>query len=136
MITIGFDDLPAPDWTNPLPSNYMGLQWGNFYFYDLAHAENPGYTIGIVSPSNAVFNGDGYVATLSSGGRFDLTSAYLTAAFEGGVLFEARGFAGQINCTMRATDCRTQVPDSLSLISWAWTPLNSEATASTKLMNS
>ncbi|MDB6125164.1 MAG: hypothetical protein JWQ71_4157 [Pedosphaera sp.] len=94
VITIGFDDLPAPDWTNPLPGNYMGLQWGNFYFYDLAHAENPGYTAGIVSSSNAVFNGYGYPATLSSGVKFDLISACLTAAFENGVLFEARGFAG------------------------------------------
>src|SRR6266404_1113397 len=93
--TIGFDDLPAPDWGgDPVPDNYLGLEWSNFYVYDLSHAGNPGYTVGIISQSNAVFNAYGYLATLSSGSRFNLTSAYITGAFEDGILFEVRGFAG------------------------------------------
>ena len=94
-ITIGFDDLPANDWGgDPIPNSYLGLQWSNFYVYDQFHAANPNYLAGIVSPSNAVFNAGGYLATLSSGSRFDLISAYLTAAWDNGLLFEVRGFAG------------------------------------------
>jgi hypothetical protein len=81
-----FDSLPAGgplDVTPPVvPNGYGGLNWNNFAVADgLQFGTTTGYHTGVVSPDNVAFNPYGDPDSITaSGGLFDLSSAYLTAA--------------------------------------------------------
>lgn len=94
-----FDDLsPGPNHI-PVPVGYGGLDWENFGVLNgLARPTNEGYHTGTVSPSNVVYNAFGDPASIRRGAnhRFDLKSAYLTAAAAGvgGDQVRVEGFVG------------------------------------------
>ena len=93
---IGFDDLP---WKAvggyPIPNGYGGLQWQNFdYLNAVFYIGNPsGYLNGMVSQDYVVYNVGGQPAQLI-GGTFNLSSAYLTGAWNDGLQVEVQGFVG------------------------------------------
>ncbi len=80
-----FDNLTAGNPTEiyypPVPSGYGGLNWNNFGVAASSDFPGCGYSSGVVSPGNEIFNEFGNPASVSlSNGFFDLYSAYLTAA--------------------------------------------------------
>jgi hypothetical protein len=88
---ITFDDLPDMTF---VPNGYGGLQWNNFEVISKSDRwAQDGYQVGIVSPSNEVFNPYGAPGSISSGTKFDLVSAYLTAAVLPRLQIEVQGFA-------------------------------------------
>jgi hypothetical protein len=96
--TIGFDDLAPPIGSGgiPIPNLYAGLQWNNFNVLNTTDpVYNPsGYLNGLISPRNVAYNAGGSPALFSSGGTFDLNSAYLTGAWNDGLNVEVQGFIG------------------------------------------
>ena len=98
--TLTFDDLATPydgyEYRAPIVS-YGGLQWSNFYVFDVVdtlHYQISGYPNALVSPKNIALNWFGSPALFSSGTPFDLSSAYLTAAWNDGLHVEAKGYIG------------------------------------------
>ena len=91
---ITFDDLLN---RTVVPDSYGGLQWNNFEVLSATDPWNEGgYQKGIISPSNEVFNPYGNPASVSSGNKFDLVSAYLTAAVLPTLQIEVQGFANGV----------------------------------------
>lgn len=88
-----FDDLPASTGT-PVPNQYGGVMWYNFYYLDGYHySGNPsGFAAGIVSPENVAYNAFGAPATISNAVPFNLNSAILTAAWNDNLQVEAKGY--------------------------------------------
>ncbi|MGD0262730.1 MAG: immunoglobulin domain-containing protein [Verrucomicrobiota bacterium] len=103
-----FDDLPETVNGLAVANGYGALNWNNFGEIDglgLANYVGPsGYTAGVVSPNNVVFNGDGLPASISSAGApFNLDSAYLTAAWNDNLQVQAFGFVGSNNLAFSNT---------------------------------
>jgi len=88
---ITFDDLPDMTF---VPNSYGGLRWNNFEVISESDRwAQGGYLVGIISPSNEVFNPYGAPASIGSDTKFDLVSAYLTAAVLPRLQIEVQGFA-------------------------------------------
>lgn len=88
---IKFDDLSTNAFT--VPYGYHLLAWTNFHCYDgLRYSNIPnGLSNGVVSANNVVIAGSGFPGIISCG-MFDFLSAYLTAACNDNLSFEAKGF--------------------------------------------
>ena len=99
--TITFDDMDATgggmDYV-PIPENYSGFNWYNF---DCANAPGltqqlgpNGFINGMVTSPNVAFSAFDLPAQLymSSGGTFDLTSAYMTAVWDDGLQVKVDGY--------------------------------------------
>jgi hypothetical protein len=88
---IKFDDLPSE--FVPVPSGYHGLNWSNLFNLDAVnYSSNPsGYQAGVVSTNFVVYGGAGSTSVISAE-MFDLISAYLTAAWNDNLQFEAKGY--------------------------------------------
>lgn len=94
-VLLTFDDLPTlSNLGTYVPNGYGGLQWDTFmYFSPAVSGPYPsGYVNGTISPPNVAFNAYASPASLSSGVSFDLSSAYLTAAWNDGLQVEVQGF--------------------------------------------
>ena len=89
-ITITFDDLA----NGSIPAGYGGLQWSGFNTINATTQPQSGYQNGVVSLNNVATDIDGRLATLSSASAFNLSSAYLTAAWSDGLQLEVEGFVG------------------------------------------
>jgi hypothetical protein len=90
---ITFDDLPGT--SVAVPAGYNSLTWSNLYSIDgVTYGQPSGYTAGVVSSPNVVYDGYGGPATISSPVAFDLLSAYLTAAWNDNLLVEFKGYSG------------------------------------------
>jgi hypothetical protein len=96
-----FDDLPTPwdpvdgSYNAPIPEGYGGLSWINFHVLDAVDFPNnpSGYLNGMVSSPNVAVNWGALPSGMKlSSGLFDLDSAYLTAAWTGGLSVEVQGF--------------------------------------------
>jgi hypothetical protein len=85
---VTFDDLQDQ---TVIPNGYAQLNWSGF---EVITAIGDGYTSGIISPPNAAFNPYGYDATISSSNRFNLISAYLTAAVVPQIQVQVEGWVG------------------------------------------
>jgi Immunoglobulin domain len=90
---VTFDNLSGS--SGQVPDGYNNLTWGNFYCLDgLTYGQPSGYTAGVVSSPNIVYNGYGSPAAISSVAPFDFLSAYLTAAWNDNLHFELKGYNG------------------------------------------
>jgi hypothetical protein len=98
---ITFDDLSTPwnpadgSYSQPVPSGYGGLQWGNFEVLNaVSFPYNPsGYLNGIVSAPNVAVNWNALPSSIyDTAGLFDLNSLNLTAAWVDGLRVEIQGF--------------------------------------------
>ena len=90
---ITFDDLPAP--YAPIPNDYAGLQWQNFWYIDTNNISPSGYRNGAVSPKNVAYDFGAGTAVLS-GPLFNMNSGYVTAAWNDGLQIEVQGFTDHI----------------------------------------
>lgn len=90
-----FDDVTTDDIGAIIPNGYNGLTWDNFGVLHSANwVNNPsGYANGTVSPDYVAFNHNGLAAGFS-GDAFDFVGAYLTAAWQDGLLVEVEGLLG------------------------------------------
>ena len=90
-----FDDLPTPaTYGSPVPAGYGGIQWNNFDYLNGANFIASGFQNGVTSGMNDAFDGSGDASQISAGGKFDLNSAWLTAAWNDGLQVEVQGFLG------------------------------------------
>jgi len=83
---INFDDISVASGSYAsITSPYQGFNWSNTYAENhVANPDSVGYNTGIVSQSNAAFNGAGNQASFSlASGTFTFTSGYFTDAFSG-----------------------------------------------------
>jgi hypothetical protein len=88
---VTFDDLTGSGL--PVPVDYNGLTWSNFYYLDgVTYGQPSGYTAGTVSSPNVAFNNYGTPATISSSVPFDILSAYMTAAWNDNLQVEVKGY--------------------------------------------
>ncbi|MGD0260641.1 MAG: hypothetical protein ABSD29_12550 [Verrucomicrobiota bacterium] len=92
---ITFDDLSGSGY---IPPNYAGLQWSSdFWYLNAVQFEQiygiTGLNYGLISGTEVAVNGYGVPVSITSSQLFDLTSAYLTAAFNDGMQLEVKGFA-------------------------------------------
>jgi len=88
---ITFDDLPTPgkSGVGTVTNGYSGLQWTNFGYLI---GRGAGWQAGTVS-GKVAFNNSGSPAVLAStNGAFDLSSAFLTAAYNDGLTVTILGF--------------------------------------------
>lgn len=119
---ITFDEIHIKSWGSVLiDEGYHGFNWDNFYVVNgKSSYPRTGYEYGTVSPSNAAFNGDGDVASISSSFYyFDLISMYITKAWHGGwTHFD--GFIGDTLTYSMDVYADTRTPD---LITFNWTGL-------------
>ena len=94
--TINFDDLTISGLADPIPSSYDGFNWNGFGVVDTVGlygvVGTNGYTNGVVSGSNAAFDGAGGVATLTSNSPFTFDSAYFNAAWRNGLSITVEGY--------------------------------------------
>jgi hypothetical protein len=100
---VTFDDiaiLPVnPDPYESIPHGYQGLVWSNLYVRNALLFSNAvgvaGYSYGMVSPSNVVFNGLGNPAEIDSPNtNFNFLSVYLTGAWNSNLNIEVQGLEG------------------------------------------
>jgi hypothetical protein len=84
---ITFDNLPSSSGT--ITNGYGGLMWTNFQYLTGTSA---GYLAGTVT-GKVAFNAFGNPATFASTNRFNLLSAYLTAAYNDGLTLSVQGYA-------------------------------------------
>ncbi|PTY08730.1 PEP-CTERM sorting domain-containing protein [Opitutaceae bacterium EW11] len=89
---VDFDDLPpAPgDW---IPSDYHGMHWYNFQYLTGNTLPGSGYEVGTISPGNVAYNGFGQPAVFWDDAPFDLTSLFLTAAWNDDLSVTLLGFS-------------------------------------------
>ena len=84
--TLTFDDLSN---YAPVPNGYGGLNWNNFNalntVQELAYDGPNGYTNGVVSSPNVLYNVDANPASISSPTAFTLNSGEFTAAWNDGL---------------------------------------------------
>lgn len=98
--TLGFDDIAAPGNNSAVVlGTYHGFTFNNFDALDgttFENGVNNGYTNGVVSPDNVIFNGWGAPASFSStdASTFTLNSMYLTAAWNNGLQITVTGYDG------------------------------------------
>jgi hypothetical protein len=93
--TVTFDGLSPGNDSLPVPSGYGNLQWHNFAAFNGANRPvTEGYRAGMISPNNVAYNMFGSPASIQGVSTFDLTSAYLTAAFQPGLQLRVQGFIG------------------------------------------
>jgi hypothetical protein len=125
-LTLKFDDLTS---TNPfaiydqISTSYGGLNWSNFYFENgtADSFSNTGYASGIVSPKQAVFNGGGQFAEITSSANFTFNSTYLTAALNNGLNILIEGYQGTTLLESRSVTVDTTSP---TLFSFNWSGIN------------
>lgn len=84
---------------DPVPNGYGGLLWNGFLAIDAVNSSRGsvygGLVAGLISPNDDIFNIYGGPATISSsGGLFNLNSAYLTAFLNDNLQVEVQGYAG------------------------------------------
>jgi hypothetical protein len=87
---IKFDDLPSAGVV--VPSGYHLLNWSNLYYLDGVSYPLSGYNSAVVSSNNVLFGGAGLSPGVISAGMFDFLSAYATAGWNDGLVFEAKGY--------------------------------------------
>ena len=81
---IGFDDISVASGDLEAISNpYAGFDWTNVFVENhIGGTGSPGYNTGIVSQSNAAFDGFGAAASFTAvSGTFTFNSGYFTGAF-------------------------------------------------------
>ena len=96
---ITFDDLSDAGAGSAIATGYSGFYWDNFRVLNTgAYEIKPsGYLFGTVSGQNVTYNAWSDPATISRARRFDLNSAFLTAAWNDGLQVEVVGsFQGAI----------------------------------------
>src|SRR5579871_4272228 len=87
---ITFDEFNVGSSTMPIPDNYYGFQWNNWSIID-GWDYVGGYENGVVSRNNVAYAPYGAPSSIVSTGLFDLTSAYMTAAWSDGLQLEVKG---------------------------------------------
>lgn len=102
---ITFDDMSDAGTGSAIPIGYAGFTWNNFRVLNTvaylasAQAEGinaSGYNAGTVSPQNVIYAAWSDPASISGLGKFDLTSAFLTAAWNDNLQVEVVGSSGGI----------------------------------------
>jgi len=89
LTTLGFDDLPGNSFA--AVGNYNGLHFDVFLVQSYLGGPPSGYQNGTISPGNIIFNGGGIAATISSAHDFNLSSAWLTSAWNDGQTLDVVG---------------------------------------------
>ncbi|TAK99275.1 MAG: DUF11 domain-containing protein, partial [Verrucomicrobia bacterium] len=109
---ITFDDLTNTISGLPVPVGYHGLTWSNFYELNgIAYSTSPsGYSNGVVSASNVVFNWFGTPASIVSTNPFNLVSAYLTAAWTPNLQARVRGYTDGVLAYDQTNTLSTTAP--------------------------
>ncbi|MBP7053352.1 MAG: hypothetical protein KBE65_20275 [Phycisphaerae bacterium] len=87
---LGFDDITT-DSTAWIPDGYGGLNWDTFVAGKASAWQGSGYYNGLVSDSYVAYNDGGNPAEIS-GDAFNLTGAYLTAAWNDGLCVHIEGY--------------------------------------------
>jgi hypothetical protein len=102
-----------------VPAGYAQLQWDNFTSLDGVHyGGNTGYTAGVISKNNVIYNGSGYPASIYAnvkGGSFTPLSMYLTAAWTDKVQVQINGYLRGRLVLSRSYTLRTTKPTLIKL---------------------
>ncbi len=88
-ITLNFDDVAT---FTEVGAGYNGFDFTNFYALDTTQYNASGYVNGVVSLNNVLYNAFADPASISSASAFQLTSAYLTGAWNDGLNIQVDGY--------------------------------------------
>jgi hypothetical protein len=134
---ITFDDLPATD-TDAIQNGYHGFNWGDNFMTSVAYIHKDtlpgtGFANGVVSGDYAAFNNFATTSTITSD-LFTFNGAYLTAAWNEGLLVEVTGFLNNLALFTKTVTLGTQQAqwfdfnfigiNQLSFRAWGGTPGN------------
>lgn len=134
---ITFDDLPATE-ADAIHNGYHGFNWGADFMTSVAYINKntlpgTGFASGVVSGDYAAFNNFATTSTISSN-LFDFNGAYLTAAWNEGLLIEVTGFLDNLALFTTTVTVSTQQAqwfdfnfigiNQLSFRSWGGTASN------------
>ncbi len=111
--TITFDNLSSGMGGVGMPDGYAGLRWNNFGVYcGSCRPVTEGYRVGTVSPTNVAFNFFGDPASISSTNKFNLHSAFLTAAWNLDLALQVQveGFLGTTQLYSNTYTLRRDAP--------------------------
>lgn len=88
---VTFDELASAG--NPaVSSGYAGLSWNTFHVVDGTTIPGSGYSAGLVSGRNVIFNTMGSPASFGRLSGFRLDSAYFTSAWIDGLALDVLGY--------------------------------------------
>ncbi len=134
---ITFDDLPATD-AGVIHNDYHGFNWGDDFMTSVAYSHKDtlpgtGFAQGVTSGDYAAFNNFATTSTIRSlGDIFTFNGAYLTAAWNEGLLIEVTGFLNNLALFTKTVTVSAQQAqwfdfdfigiNQLSLRSWGGTP--------------
>lgn len=134
---ITFDDLPATE-ADAIHNGYHGFNWGDDFMTSVAYINKStmpgtGFANGVVSGDYAAFNNFATTSTITSD-IFTFNGAYLTAAWNEGLLIEVTGFLNNLALFTKTVTVSTQYAqwfdfnfigiNQLSFRSWGGTPSN------------
>lgn len=118
---ITFEDLQTAD-APAVSSGYADLSWSTFHVVDGTTIPGSGYSAGIISGHNVLFNTRGDAASFGRLSGFQLDSAYFTSAWINGLTLTVLGYVDADN----VADYSTQIVLSTStplLVNFGWTDL-------------
>lgn len=115
---VTFDDLADHA---QIANGYAGLNWNNFYALNSTLDPNTGYVPGTISGNNVAYNAYGTAAAISSS-AFNLTSAYLTAAWNDNLQVEV---VGKLGATILYDNTYTLSATTASLINFNYNGIDS-----------
>ena len=119
---VTFDNLSDGGGGTQIANGYSGLNWNNFYVLDTAlFGATSGYMAGTVSGNNVAYNAYGTAAAISSS-AFNLTSAYLTAAWYDNLHVEV---VGKLGSTILYDNTYTLSATAPSLINFNYNGIDS-----------
>lgn len=117
--TITFDDIAVSSNDGVAISNgYAGLNWDNFWVLDGIDYSpaDTGYANGVVSGTNVAYNAFASPASFFSDTSFDLTSAYVTKAWNSGYT-RFVGYVGSVQTYLLDVFSTTTSP---TLVDFGW----------------
>lgn len=88
-VTLTFDDVPT---FTDVGAGYNGFDFSNFFALDTTQYGPSGYVNGMISLNNVLYNAYGDPAAISSPTAFQMTSAYLTGAWNDGLTVQVDGY--------------------------------------------
>lgn len=118
---ITFEDLQTAN-APAVSSGYADLSWNTFHVIDGTTIPDSGYSAGLISGHNVLFNTRGEAASFGRLSGFQLDSAYFTSAWLSGLTLTVLGYVDADN----VADYSTRIVLSTStplLVNFGWTDL-------------
>ncbi len=117
-----FEDLQRNSGGVALSDGYAGLDWDTFHVVDGTTIPGSGYSAGLISGHNVLFNSRGDAASFGRLSGFQLDSAYFTSAWISGLTLTVLGYVDADD----VADYSTRIVLSTStplLVNFGWTDL-------------